>query len=85
MKAQIMDELCAKETQLNNSRNGYYVGKKAGLHTYKNRFDDWKDVERVREKKRRTFEEFFEPDQYDDNGRDNGRNNGRFFNKRQKI
>jgi len=69
-KMMIMDELSAKESQLNNSRNGYFVGKKAGLYHYKHRHDDWKEQERLRDKKRRAFEDFLDYDPKD--GRSDG-------------
>ncbi|RWS29127.1 nucleolar protein 9-like protein [Leptotrombidium deliense] len=60
MKADIMDELSAKESQLNSTKNGYYVGKKAGLYHYKHRYQEWKDVERAKDKRKRAFKEIID-------------------------
>ena len=54
-KGYIMDELSAKEVQLNANKNGYFIGKKAGLYHYKHRYDEWKEIEKSREKKRKAF------------------------------
>jgi hypothetical protein len=59
LKTSIMDELVAKESHLNSTRNGYYLGKKAGLFHYKNRNDDWKEEEKSRVKRRREMEDIF--------------------------
>jgi nucleolar protein 9 len=60
LKASIMDELNEKESHLNSNRNGWYVAKKAGLYHYKNRYDEWKDEERSRDKRRREFEDIID-------------------------
>ncbi|RWS16948.1 nucleolar protein 9-like protein [Dinothrombium tinctorium] len=57
MKADIMDELSAKESQLNSTKNGYYVGKKAGVYHYKYRQTEWKEVERAKDKRKRAFKD----------------------------
>jgi nucleolar protein 9 len=62
MKASLMDELSAKESHLNSTRNGWFVAKKAGLYHYKNRYDDWKEEERNRNKRRREFEDLIDSD-----------------------
>jgi len=62
LKASIMDELSAKESHLNSNRNGWYVAKKAGLYHYKNRYDEWKEEERSRTKRRREFEDLIDSD-----------------------
>ncbi|CAG2107559.1 unnamed protein product [Medioppia subpectinata] len=59
LKSSIMDELVAKESHLNSTRNGYYLGKKAGLYHYKNRNDEWRDEERGRAKRRREMDDIF--------------------------
>ncbi|XP_054164487.1 nucleolar protein 9-like [Oppia nitens] len=59
LKSSIMDELVARESQLNSTRNGYHLAKKAGLYHYKNRNDDWKEEEKSRAKRRREMQDIF--------------------------
>jgi len=65
MKNLIMDELSANESHLNSNRNGWYIGKKAGVYHYKHRYDDWKEEERNREKRRREFDSIIGDDDID--------------------
>ena len=58
VKRAIMDELAQHEEQLSNNRNGWFVARKVGLHTFRNRPGDWRAVEQSREKKKRVFSEF---------------------------
>lgn len=58
VKNAIMGELSRHESQLSSNRNGWFVAKKVGLQTFKNRPDDWRAAEQSRERKRRIFGEF---------------------------
>lgn len=58
VKKAILEELSAKEATLNSNRHGWFVAKKVGLHTFKNRPDDWRNAFESRERKKRAFGEF---------------------------
>ena len=58
MKRAIMVELSRHEAKLTSNRNGWFVAKKVGLHTFKHRPNDWNEAERLRDRKKRTFSEF---------------------------
>jgi len=71
-KGYIMDELSAKEMQLNANKNGYFIGKKAGLYHYKHRYEEWREIEKNREKKRRAFKVLLEDGDGDDRNDEDG-------------
>lgn len=60
MKSAMMDELAAKEAMLNANRNGWFVNKKAGVHHYKHRYEEWREEDRGRDKRRREFDEIID-------------------------
>ena len=58
VKRAIMDELAQHEEKLSNNRNGWFVARKVGLTTFRNRPADWRAADQARERKKRVFSEF---------------------------
>jgi len=62
VKHKIMDEFCSKEQALQNNKNGYFLSKNVGLYHYKYRYEEWKEQEEAKERKRKTFSDLVSPD-----------------------
>ncbi|XP_075585779.1 LOW QUALITY PROTEIN: uncharacterized protein LOC124495280 [Dermatophagoides farinae] len=58
VRAAITQELSKKESLLMKNRNGWFVAKNVGIHHFKTRPNDWRDVERGRMRRNREFGEF---------------------------
>ena len=50
-----MDEFAQKESLLQSNKNGFFLSKNVGLYHYKHRYDEWKNIELDKERKRKTF------------------------------
>lgn len=59
-----MDEFCEKEQMLQNNKNGYFLTKNVGLYHYKYRYNEWKEIEERKERKRKTFTELVDNPKY---------------------
>lgn len=70
---QIMDEFANKESLLMNNKNGYFLSKNVGLYHYKHRHDEWREIEREKERKKKTFSDLLDDPKANDHHRyDNG-------------
>lgn len=70
---QIMDEFANKEALLLNNKNGYFLSKNVGLFHYKHRHDEWREIEREKERKKKTFSDLLDDPKANDHHRyDNG-------------
>lgn len=71
VKIQIMDEFAVQESILQSNKNGYFLSKNVGLYHYKHRYEEWKEIEREKERKRKTFSDLIDDtkmnDRFDDN------------------
>nr|XP_027204483.1 nucleolar protein 9-like isoform X1 [Dermatophagoides pteronyssinus] len=58
VRTAITQELSKKESLLMKNRNGWFVAKNVGIHHFKKRPNDWRDVERGRMRRTREFGHF---------------------------
>ena len=79
VKMQIMDEFANKESLLLNNKNGYFLSKNVGLYHYKHRHEEWRNIEREKERKKKNFSDLIDDSKAPDHRYDNGGSYSRHY------